>query len=106
MDLETGDGEILSCWESEGAVIDAEITVGHVWMEFSGRVTYLKGTELVLAHHDGELSISLFVAGVKRIEPREGSLAEHWKKYARVLQVTTDGGAVCTLSERRSGAAE
>src|SRR3954465_1754509 len=106
MDLETGNGEILQRWQAERSVLDAEITVGHVWMQFTGRVTYLCATELVLSHEDGELSISLFCAGVKRIEPREGSQAEYWKKYRQVLQVSTDGNAVCTISERLPEAAE
>src|SRR5580765_2615705 len=101
MDVETGNSDILQRWQAERSVLDVEITVGHVWMRFTGRVTYLSTTELVLSHESGELSISLFCAGSKRIEPREGSQAEYWKKYRRVLQVTTDGGAVCMISERR-----
>ena len=106
MNAEAGKGEILQRWQAERSVLDVEITVGHVWMRFTGRITYLCTTELVLSHEDGELSISLFCAGAKRIEPREGSQAEYWKKYAQVLQVLTDGGAVCTISERRPEAAK
>jgi len=106
MDIETGNGEILQRWQAERSVLDVEITVGHVWMCLTGRVTHLSTIELVIAHPEGELSISLFCAGTKRIEPKEGSSAEYWKKYRQVLQVTTDGGAVCTISERRPEAAE
>jgi hypothetical protein len=106
MDVEAGNGEILQRWQAERSVLDVEITVGHVWMRFTGRVTYLSTIELVLAHAEGELSISLFCAGTKLIEPREGSEAEYWKKYRQVLQVTTDGGAVCMISELRPEAAE
>lgn len=101
MDLEAGNGQILKRWHAERCVLDVEITVGHVSMCFTGRVTYVSATELVVAHPEGELSVSLFCAGSKRIEPKEGSAAEHWKKYRQVLQVITDGGAVCTISERR-----
>jgi hypothetical protein len=101
MDVEIGDGDILNGWHRDRPTLDVEITVGHVWMRFTGRVTYLATTELVLAHADGELSISLFCAGIRRIEPRDGSNADHWKTYRRVLQIATDGGAICTVSERR-----
>ena len=106
MDVEGGNGEILQRWQAERSVLDVEITVGHVWMRFTGRVTFRSNIELVLSHPEGELSMSLFYAGTKRIEPREGSEADYWKKYRRVLQIATDGGAVCTISERRPEAAE
>jgi hypothetical protein len=106
MDVETDNGEILKRWHAERFVLDVEITVGHVSMCFTGRVTFLSTIELVIAHPEGELSISLFCAGTKRIGPKEGSAAEYWKKYRQVLQVTTDGGAVCTISERRAEAAQ
>ena len=106
MDVESGNGGLLQRWMTERSVLDVEITVGHVWMRFTGRITYLCTIELVLSHEEGELSISLFCADTKRIEPREGSQAEYWKKYRRVLQVSTDGGAVCTISERRAEGAE
>jgi hypothetical protein len=105
MDVDAGDGRILQRWQVERSVRDVEITVGHIWMRFTGHVAYLSGIELVLAHPEGELSVSLFCAGTKRIEPREGSAAEYWKKYRQVLQISTDGGAVCTISERRPEAA-
>jgi hypothetical protein len=105
MDIDTGQGELLQRWQAERSTLDVEITVGHVWMHFTGRVTYLCRTELVLSHADGELSISLFCAGAKRIEPRAGSTADYWTKYRQVLQITTDGGAICTVSERRPEAA-
>ena len=105
MDVETN-GEILRRWHAERSVLDVEIIVGHVSMCFTGRLTYVSSIELVIAHPEGELSISLFCAGAKRIEPREGSAAEYWEKYRQVLQVKTDGGAICTISERRPEAAE
>jgi hypothetical protein len=104
MDVESSDGEILQRWQAERSVLDVEITVGHVWMRLTGRVTYLRSTELVISHEDGELSISLFFADTKAIEPRQGSHEEYWKKYRQVLQVVTDAGAVCTICERRDAA--
>src|SRR5262245_15597943 len=93
--------DIFEEWKHAGTVIDVEITVGHVWMSFTGRVTYTCRTEVILSHEDGELSISLFCCPRHRvIEPRSDSEADFWKKYRRVVQVTTDGGAVCTLHER------
>src|SRR4051794_19481303 len=77
MDVETGDGDILNRWHLERSTLDVEITVGHVWMRFSGHVTYLATTELVRAHADGELSISLFFARTRHIEPRAGSNADY-----------------------------
>ena len=46
------------------------------------------------------------VTGMGAITPLGNSITEYWKKYRRVLQVMTDGGAVCTISERRPEAAE
>lgn len=99
MDVEAGNGEILRRWQAERSVLDVEITVGHVWMRFTGRVTSVSNIELVLSHPQGELSISLFFAGAKLIEPRDGSQADYWKTYRRALQISTDGGAVCTISD-------
>jgi len=101
VDFESDHGRLLEQWRADRSVLDVEITVGHVWMRFTGRVTYLCTTELVLAHEEGEISISLFCVGVKRIVPRAGSREEYWRKYRQVLQVLTDGGAVCMISERR-----
>jgi hypothetical protein len=93
---------ILEQWKLDDVVIDAEITVGHVWMAFTGRIAYLSSTELVLSHPDGELSISLFCGSGRAIEPAANSdKVEFWAKYRQVFQVTTDGGAICTLHERR-----
>jgi len=93
---------LLERWHRDRTVIDVEITVGHVWMTFSGTVKYFDGTELVLAHADGELSISLFCGGGKVIEPQADQASNsHWCKYRRTVLVHTDGGAICALHERR-----
>jgi hypothetical protein len=94
---------LLDRWQKDRAVLDVEITVGHVWMTFSGVVKYFDGVELVLSHADGELSISLFCGNSKVVEPSaEQASNSHWQKYRRTVMVNTDGGATCVLHERRS----
>jgi hypothetical protein len=97
------DGEsLLKKWQRERTPIEVEITVGHVWMTFAGTVAHHSGIELVLANPDGEFSISLFCGSFRVIQPPEDWPEQApWDRYRRVLQITTDGGASCTLLERR-----
>jgi hypothetical protein len=97
------DGEnLLNVWKRNHTVIYVEITVGHVSMKFTGQLVHYSGIELILSQTEGELSISLFCGKYRVFEPSDDNLtSEHWIKYRRTIQITTDGGAVCTLHEQR-----
>ena len=102
MDIIYNGENLLDRWFKDRAVIDVEITVGQVWMTFTGAVKYFNNVELVLSHTEGELSISLLGRSGKVFEPSAEQVSHsHWQKYRRTVLVETEGGAICTLHERR-----
>lgn len=100
MDEQSREYQYLQRWQSNRSVLEIEITVGHVWMQFTGRITHLRATEMVMAHESGELSISLFCANANLIEPSGQVNHKSWKQFASVMQIETDGGANCTIQDR------
>lgn len=53
MDIIHNGENLMERWFKDRSVIDVEITVGHVWMTFTGLVRYFNNVELVLSHAEG-----------------------------------------------------
>ncbi len=100
------ESDILGLWLRNQAFVRAEIVGGNVSLSFTGVVASYSETELVLSRPPDQMSISLFYGKHSIFEPAAD--AEHgagWEPYRRVVQITTDGGAQCTLYELREIAA-
>ncbi|MGH9752314.1 MAG: hypothetical protein ACREA2_05970 [Blastocatellia bacterium] len=92
--------DLLELWEREKTFLRAEVIGGNISLWFTGVVARRSVSELVLARDSDELSISLFFESYKIFEPSvRGSADPVWERYKRVVQITTDGGAQCTLYE-------
>jgi hypothetical protein len=91
---------LLELWEREKTFVRAEVIGANISLWFTGVVVRRSTIELVLARDSDELSISLFCGNYKVFEPSvRGSAEAAWERYKRVVQITTDGGAQCTLYE-------
>ncbi len=106
MDICSNQGEnILQRWFDRQCLIRAELISGNVSLSFTGTVARFNNIEVVLQREIDEMSVSLFAASCKVMEPRQGQEAEGpWKFYRLIVQIQTDGGAQCVLHELREGA--
>lgn len=96
------ESDILGFWLREKIFVRAEIVGANVSLSFTGTVAKYSGTELVLSRQPDEMSISLFCGTYNVFEPSaDQDISTGWAPYRRVVQITTDGGAQCTLFELR-----
>lgn len=104
MTIHDGQGRnLLQIWKSQQAVIRAEFSAGNISVWFTGNVSSYSITELVLSRGNDEVSISLFSATYRLIEPDPIEIPD-LAAYRRVVVVTTDANTTCTLYELRDRA--
>ncbi len=95
---------ILESWRRKGSLLQAVFIGGNVGLTFTGRLVETGCAELRLIRDDDELSISLLGAGIEcldEIKAPESAKEYFESKYVRVLQITIDSGATCTIYELR-----
>jgi hypothetical protein len=94
------ENNLLAYWQREKILLRAEVVGANVSLWFTGIVARHSTVELVLARDSDELSISLFCGAHKVFEPQsKENPIEGWASFKRVVQITTDGGAQCTIYE-------
>lgn len=98
--------EIFDRWRRERILLQAVFIGANVGLTFTGRIAETGCAELRLVRDGDELSISLLGAKMKFINSIESpaSAKEYFESnYVRVLQITIDSGATCTIFEMRDG---
>lgn len=90
---------LLQIWKSQRRKIRAEFSAGNISVWFTGYVESYSEIELVLARGSDQISISLFCASSRVIEPDGTTNGTNWRGISRVAVVTTDANTACTLYE-------
>ncbi len=90
---------LLQIWKSQRRKIRAEFCAGNISVWFTGNVESYSEVELVLSRGGDQMSISLFCATYRVVEPDGNANGMNWRGIARVAIVTTDADTSCTLYE-------
>ncbi|GAA4441620.1 hypothetical protein [Bremerella cremea] len=90
---------LAQVWKSQRRAIRAEFSAGNISVWFTGYVESYSETEIVLARDSDQVSISLFCANFRVIEPDGSSSGIQWQGFSRVVVITTDANTACTLCE-------
>jgi hypothetical protein len=97
--LDRENRNLMQMWKSEKRKIRAEFVAGNISVWFTGYVESYSAIELVLARGANQISISLFCATYKLIEPDGNANGTNWRGISRVVVITTDANTACTLLE-------
>jgi hypothetical protein len=91
-------------WRRKSSLLQAVFIGRNAGLTFTGRLVKTGCAELRMIRDDDELSINLLGARIECIEKIKApeSAKEYFEsKYARVLHITIDSGATCTMYELR-----